>query len=168
MGIFNFWKKDARNNHTFDEKDRELSAKRRAMKIELDDAMQRNKIEEENMRHELEMAQMQLELEDMMPEETNSQGQMSEEGMLLNKLLDKLDKPKTALGANPTSPPAPSVPITDEQLRNMLKEIKDKYPALIEQIPKHTDNQIADFINAKIQPLDAETMVRAIKICRYG
>jgi len=93
---------------------------------------------------------------------------MSEEGMLMRNLLDRLDKPKTALGASTTSPPAPSVPISDDELRALWLQTKTQYPQLVDMVPKHTDAQLAEFINGRIKPLDPETMVRAIKIVRYG
>jgi len=166
MGWFSIFKrKDARHNHMFDDKDRELSLERKRMNIELENAKKKNMIAEENMRHKLEMAQMQDELDEL----TGYDDDDDDDGKVSTMLLSLFDKAKSL---TPAASPQPQtiasspagVSISDED----LKQLWDGVPQMAKDYaPKCTDAQVCEFIKVKMLPqADDETIQRALKVVR--
>jgi hypothetical protein len=160
-----FKKRPANINHSFDDRDRELSLERKRMNIELDNARKRNEIEEENMRHELEMARMQDELDDFLGEE-EPHG-MTIEDQAAMKLINaiNLTPPQNASYITPQQTvSAVGVSISDEELLKMWQAMPPQAKAASKV---STDEQLSEFMKVKLMPnADTDTLQRAIKIIR--
>lgn len=174
MGLFGWFKKDARANHSFDEKDRELALERRRQNIELENLKRQNALDEERIRHEIKMAELQAELDefadDEPPYDAMPQGYagMAPEDAVAMRLIDRAFEARgnpvkqAATAASPAAPAAKRY--TDAELSELWQRVPDTVKAMA---PRCTDAQVCEFIKARMMPdADEDTMQRALKLAR--
>lgn len=162
MGLLSWIKgKDARANHAFDEKDRELSAARRRINIEIDNLKKEQELERLRMEHALKMADLQDQMDEILgdEEEVYQNPQMSPEDALAMKLIDRIGEKKAAV-TQTTSKKSYS----DAELTAMW----EKVPLIAkQQIPKSTDENIKEFVLKYGAPdADEDTLNRCVKLAR--
>ena len=175
MGIWIFGRKDARNNHDFNDEDRKLAGERRKAKIELDTAILEQKKREfdrqeliREKEHDVKIARLDAELErylpdddddDYIPEPTGT----TETDMVL-KLLEKIQpKPAVSQVSPPTISLPPASPLTDDQLRELWRTTEPKVRNLA---PACTDAQVCEYLRHVMPTADDSTIQRALQIVR--
>ena len=167
MGLFGFSIVKSKSNHAFDEKDRELSAKRRRDAAELDALQKENRLAQEKIMHETRMLELKMlkeekqqEYEDLLGEEEDilPQSAMSEEGMMFLELLKKVS-PASAVGGTSSPPPVNSVP---PAAASSFSDIWANIPPNIKALAKTVnDEQLKEFIKVKIMPTADDTTLNA-------
>lgn len=170
MGLLDWFKsKDARANHDFNDKDRELSKEIRRQRAEINALKMQHELERERVHHELEMTRLQQQLEDMQPEE-----EIPEEGggnttdMMMMAILSKMmnntpgvsTQPTSSLRDSPVAPLTPGVSLSDEQI-NEYWENMPKFQKILAK--KATDEQIGNIIRNKIPGIDQDSIDRCIR-----
>jgi hypothetical protein len=162
MGLFGFFKKDARNNHTFDEKDRDLAVTARRQRAELDNLRREQEIEELRMKHDIRMAELQADMEDLVGEDAAPQGDgMSPEDRIAMKLIDKIGERKTP---PPAATPQGAKEYTEEELKAKWADVPPVYKAVAKQ---STDEQIKEYLHVRLLPdANPESINRALQVIR--
>jgi hypothetical protein len=160
MGLFSKWFKDPRANHSFDEKDRELSAARRRMNIEIENLRKEQEMERLRKEHELHMIEMQAQIDDLVGlDDEYAGGQMSPEDALAMKLIDKIGEKKTE-----AAPPASTRSYTDDEIANIWSNVPSAHKILV---PQCTDEQIKEYVTKQLLPqADADTLQRCVRLAR--
>jgi hypothetical protein len=174
MGFMDWFRtKDARANHDFNDKDRELSKEIRRQRAEIASLKMQHEIERERVHHELEMSRLQQQLEDMQPEDDDEPEEKSTDPMdvMMMAILSKMTSNSPAVVPNTnteqikTTVPLTTagVSLTDEQINDYWDNMP-KFQKVIAR--KATDEQIKNLLQNKIPGINEDSISRCIATIR--
>jgi len=186
MGLFNiFKKKDNRNNYTFGDTDRELSAEIRKQKAEYNKARQELDLKLltlENKKKQIELEADIAEASQRLKEISGYDDEEEEEPetnndftsiisaipMLMQTFNNQNQTPNSNTVSVVTTPPQPikqelGVSLSDEELQNMYKQIPKTAKAIAKTM---SDETLKNYLKGQIPNLDEDTINRAIALVR--
>jgi hypothetical protein len=176
MGLIDIFKAkrlDNRNNHSFDEDDRENSLAKRQERSLYQREKAKLDLEELRLTHQITMMERKAELQEL-KEMLNSSGNSNESGNIedaaLMMLMNKFANPTPTVTQHTESPPKEiisnetvGVTFTDEQIQQIWNDV----PSFAKKIAKRmTDEQLGQEIANRIPSINDESIQRAITYIR--
>jgi len=172
IDIFRAKRLDNRNNHTFDEDDRENSLVKRQERSLYQREKAKLDLEELRLTHQITMMERRAELQELkeMISGSSKNGMSNIEDTALMMLMQKFSNPTPA--SNPTNIEKPQVEIlkedagvtfSDEQIQQIWSDV----PSFAKKIAKRmTDEQLGNEIANRIPSINDESIQRAIQYIR--
>lgn len=164
--------KDKRNNHTFDDEEREISKEITRKKAEL----RKLQLEREDGLHKLEIEKKKLELQKQIEETKYALEEFEEDDYeddyeednpmdttIKNFLSGILLKSQNNTANSNITPESNGVVLSDEQLKTIWNNTPQQYKLISKQM---NDEQIKTFIKQQMPTANEETLNRALYIVR--